>query len=112
MQNELDPFRELEFPAGLPTKRKRLAPIRRITKGTYKGLSYISPLAGTLALVLVGIGIYFSYPVYENYKNTDPKLDGYVSPRSPGEIVAIAQASTVTIECVLINILAVDGLLT
>ena len=103
MQNELDPFRELEFPADLPEKKKRLARIRRIAKGTYKGLSYISPIAGTLALVLVVTGIYFGYPVYENYKNTDPMFDGYVAPRNPGEIVSIAQASTVTIECVLKN---------
>ncbi|MEY5018389.1 MAG: hypothetical protein RJB54_307, partial [Actinomycetota bacterium] len=103
MHNELDPFRELEFPADLPVKKKRFARIRRITKGTYKGLTYISPIAGTLALVLVGIGIYFGYPVYENYKNTDPALNGYVAPRSPGDIVAIAQAGTVTIECMLKN---------
>jgi S1-C subfamily serine protease len=100
MQNELDPFRELEFPPAVPTK-KQLAAIRRIARGTYKGLSFISPVAGTLALILVGIVIYFGYPVYKNYNYTNPALDGYVAPRSPGDIVSIAQASTVTVECIL-----------
>ena len=99
MQNELDPFRVLEFPVDLPVKKKRFAPIRRIAKGTYKCLSYISPIAGTLALVLVGVGIFFGFPVYQNFKYTDPASDGYVAPRSPGDIVDIAQRSTVTIIC-------------
>ena len=98
-----DPFREIEFPEVAPVATKRFARIRKLPKGTYKFLSLFSPIAGTLALILVAAGAYYAYPVYKNYSNTDPSIDGYVAPRSPGEIVAIAQAGTVTIECILNN---------
>jgi S1-C subfamily serine protease len=99
MQNEIDPFRENEFPELSPIKKKRFARIHRILRAAYSSLAAISPIAGTLALVLAIAAIFFGYPVYENFKYTDPASDGYVAPRSPGDIVDIAQRSTVTVIC-------------
>jgi S1-C subfamily serine protease len=99
MQNEIDPFREIEFPELSPIKKKRFARIHRILRAAYSSLAAISPIAGTLALVLAIAAIFFGYPVYENFKYTDPASDGYVAPRSPGDIVDIAQRSTVTVIC-------------
>lgn len=99
MQNELDPFREFEFLKVVEVRKKRFTRIRRILKNIYKGMALTSPLAGTFALLMVAIGLFFGYPVYKNFNYTNPSNDGYVAPRSPGDIVAIAEASTITVEC-------------
>jgi hypothetical protein len=99
MHYERDPFREFEFPNVVEVRKKRFLRFRRIFKNIYKGLTLTSPIAGTLALLLVAIGLFFGYPVYKNFNYTNPSNDGYVAPRSPGDIVAIAEASTITVEC-------------
>ena len=94
-----DPFREIEFPDSQIEPKNRLRYLKQASLSTYRFLSIISPVAGTLALILVGVGIFLGYPVYKNYGYTDPTQDGNVAPRSPGDVVALAEASTITVEC-------------
>lgn len=98
----LDPhetFREFELPEISEAPKRRFDLIRRVFRKFYRGLSLISPISGVLALIMVLISIFYGYPVYKNYGYTDPKNDGYVAPRSPGDIVDLADRSSVVVDC-------------
>ena len=99
MQDEIDPYREFEFPAETEKPKQRFHFVRKLSRKTYNALNLASPISSILALVLTVSAIFLGYPVYKNFSYTDPKHDGYVAPRSPGDIVDIAQRSTVTIIC-------------
>ena len=99
MTNEVDPFKEFEFPQQLPQKPKKFSRLRRYISKFYVGIKKVAPIAAVASLVLVSAGIYFGYPVYKNYNYTDPAHDGYVSPRSPGDVVNMVQESVVKVIC-------------
>ena len=79
MTNDVDPFKEFEFPQQFPQKPKKFSRLRLFISRFYVGIKKVAPIAAVASLVLVSVGIYFGYPVYKNYNYTDPALDGYVS---------------------------------
>lgn len=99
MSHEVDPFKEFEFPQQLPQKPKRFSRLRRFLSKLNLGIKKVAPIAAVASLVLVSAGIYFGYPVYKNYNYTDPSQDGYVAPRSPGDVVNMVQESVVKVIC-------------
>ena len=99
MTNEVDPFKEFEFPHEHPQNPKKFTRLRRLISKFYVGIKKVAPIAAVASLVLVSVGIYFGYPVYKNYNYTDPAHDGYVSPRSPGDVVDMVQKSVVKVIC-------------
>ena len=62
-------------------------------------LSRVNLILALLTLVLLGTGTYFAWGPVNQYRNSDPALDGYVQPRSIANLVDIVQQSTVTIYC-------------
>jgi len=99
MTNDVDPFKEFEFLQQLPQKPKKFSRLRRFLSTLNLGIKKVAPIAAVASLVLVSVGIYFGYPVYKNYNYTDPAHDGYVSPRSPGDVVDMVQKSVVKVIC-------------
>ena len=99
MSHEVDPFKEFEFPQQLPQKSKKFIRLRRFLSKLNLGIKKVAPIAAVASLVLVSAGIYFGYPVYKNYNYTDPSQDGYVAPRSPGDVVNMVQESVVKVIC-------------
>ena len=63
-------------------------------------LPYKAVASIAIAAVLLSIGsIWMAWPSFHEYNNNDPKLDGFVQPRSIADLVRKAQISTVTIYC-------------
>ncbi len=57
-------------------------------------------MAMSVFLVLIlALGAIFAWGPITQYRNTDPKFDGYVQPRSIATLVELVQESTVTIYC-------------
>lgn len=50
-------------------------------------------------LLLIIIGLIYAWGPVTQYRNTDPKIDGYVQPRSIADLVELVQESTVSIYC-------------
>lgn len=74
------------------------------TQGTVKGsspskLSRFNLIVTTLTFLLLIIGIVYGWGPVTQYRNTDPKIDGYVQPRSIADLVDLVQDSTVSIYC-------------
>lgn len=99
MSNHIDPFKEYEFPEPAADEKVRFKRVSRVFGTTYKGIKKIAPISAVLSLVLISGGIYLGYPVYKNFYYTDPSQDGYVSPRSPGDVVNMVQESVVKVIC-------------
>ena len=99
MSHEVDPFKEFEFPQQLPQIPKKFSRLRRSLSKLNLGIKKVAPISAVASLVLVSAGIYFGYPVYKNYNYTDPSQDGYVAPRSPGDVVNMVQESVVKVIC-------------
>lgn len=99
MSQEVDPFKEFEFPEHLPQNTKKFTRLCRFNSKFYVGIKKVAPISAVASLVLVSAGIYFGYPVYKNYNYTDPSQDGYVAPRSPGDVVNMVQDSVVKVIC-------------
>ena len=51
------------------------------------------------SLLVAGVSIWMAWPAYHQFKLVDPKIDGFVQPRSIANLVRKAQLSTVTIYC-------------
>ena len=99
MDQELDPFRDAEFPTFVKNKIGFKARFGNGAKRTYRGLKAVAPITATLALIISVVGIYNGYPVYRNFNYTNPATDGYVAPRSPGDVVARVLEGTVVVNC-------------
>lgn len=97
--DEVDPFKEIEFPEHAPAPKSKFRHIKTFARVINKSLKQIAPTAAILSLIAISAGIYFGYPVYKNYLHTNPSEDGYVAPRSPGDIVDNVLNGTVTINC-------------
>ena len=74
------------------------------TQGTVDGaspskLSRFNLIVTTLTFLLMIIGIVYGWGPVTQYRNTDPKMDGYVQPRSIADLVDLVQDSTVSIYC-------------
>ena len=74
------------------------------TQGTVDGsslskLSRFNLIVTTLTFLLLIIGIVYAWGPVTQYRNTDPKMDGYVQPRSIADLVDLVQESTVSIYC-------------
>lgn len=74
------------------------------TQGTVDGispskLSRFNLIVMTLTFLLLIIGIVYGWGPVTQYRNTDPKMDGYVQPRSIADLVDLVQDSTVSIYC-------------
>ena len=96
---EVDPFKEVEFPEQVPAPKSKFRHIKTSARMINKSLKQIAPAAAILSLIAVSVGIFFGYPVYKNYNYTDPSEDGYVAPRSPGDVVEKVQESVVKVIC-------------
>jgi len=62
-------------------------------------LSRFNFIVTSLTLMLLIIGIVYGWGPVSQYRNTDPKMDGYVQPRSIADLVDLVQDSTVSIYC-------------
>ena len=62
-------------------------------------LSRFNLIVTTLTFLLLIIGIVYGWGPVTQYRNTDPKIDGYVQPRSIADLVDLVQDSTVSIYC-------------
>jgi S1-C subfamily serine protease len=74
------------------------------TQGTVDGsslskLSRFNLMVTTLTFLLLTIGIVYAWGPVTQYRSTDPKMDGYVQPRSIADLVDLVQDSTVSIYC-------------
>ena len=94
-----DPFKEFEFPELATQKRHRYSRVKRVLGTTNSFIKKIAPICAVVSLLLISIGIFLGYPVYKNFYYTDPSQDGYVSPRSPGDVVNMVQESVVKVIC-------------
>ena len=56
-------------------------------------------LANFLSIAIGVIAISVALPAFNQYRNTNPEIDGYVQPRSISHLVEKTQKSTVTIYC-------------
>ena len=99
MSENNDPFNKFEFPEPVPHKIHRLEGVKRFYGSINRFIKKIAPLSAILSLLLISVGIYLGYPVYKNFYYTDPSQDGYVSPRSPGDVVNRVQESVVKVIC-------------
>ena len=99
MTNEVDPFKEFEFPSEIPRRRPKFAFFKKVFSKLNRTIKIVAPASAILSLIAVSAGIYFGYPVYKNYNYTDPSQDGYVAPRSPGDVVNMVQESVVKVIC-------------
>jgi serine protease Do len=62
-------------------------------------LSRFNLIVTTFTFLLLIIGIVYGWGPVSQYRNTDPKIDGYVQPRSIADLVDLVQDSTVSIYC-------------
>ena len=62
-------------------------------------LSRFNLILTTFTFLLLIIGIVYGWGSVTQYRNTDPKMDGYVQPRSIADLVDLVQDSTVSIYC-------------
>jgi len=74
------------------------------TQGTVDGsslskLSRFNLIVTSFTFLLLIIGIVYGWGPVTQYRNTDPKIDGYVQPRSIADLVDLVQDSTVSIYC-------------
>lgn len=101
MENlEPDPYKEFEFPNPTTEQARKSKLLKNLLKRSNKMFQKIGPVSAVLALVLSAGGIYFGYPVYKNHNYTDPANDGYVAPRSPGDVVDVVLKGTVVVNCI------------
>lgn len=97
---EIDPFKEVEFPVEPAVRKKKLSLLHKLSRKTSLVIKKIAPVAAVLSLIITSTGIYFGYPVYKNYNYTNPSSDGYVSPRSPGDVVDKVMDGVVVVNCI------------
>lgn len=97
--HEINPFKEVEFPPEIKPQRSKFRLVKIWGKSTYSVIRKIAPITSVLALIATSVGIYLGYPIYKNYNYTNPANDGYVAPRSPGDIVDLVTASVVQVNC-------------
>lgn len=76
------------------------------TQGDSKPMSQKPKLVALVPLLLSIVSlfasastVYFAFGPWQQFKNTDPQLDGFVPPRSIADLVAKVQDSTVTVYC-------------
>jgi S1-C subfamily serine protease len=62
-------------------------------------LSRFNLIFSIATFLLLTIGIVYTWGPITQYRNTDPKIDGYVQPRSIADLVELVQNSTVSITC-------------
>lgn len=62
-------------------------------------LSKFNLIFSIATFLLLIIGIVYAWGPITQYRNTDPKIDGYVQPRSIADLVELVQDSTVSIYC-------------
>ncbi len=88
------------LPEAIPTEEKRtskvLTHIKRAIKPTK---SNITVLVSVLAFATAGTSTFMSWNPYFQYRSNNPGKDGFVQPRSIGDLVNQVQYSTVTIFC-------------
>ncbi len=65
----------------------------------YKGLIHANMAVSVFLVLILAVGTIFAWGPVMQYRNTDPKFDGYVQPRSIANLVELVQKSTVTIYC-------------
>lgn len=99
-QEEPNPLKDFEFPKEFEVRKRKSNLPSKVVKKSFIGARKVAPISAVLALVISLTGVYFGYPVYRNYKDTDPAKDGYVSPRSPGDIVDRVVKGVVVINCI------------
>lgn len=56
-------------------------------------------LVAILGISISAVSVVMAWPSYIQFKNSDPKKDGFVQPRSVADLVRKTQLSTVTIYC-------------
>lgn len=69
------------------------------TLNRFKGLIHANFAVSVLLLLVLAMGTIFAWGPIIQYRNTDPRFDGYVQPRSIANLVELVQKSTVTIYC-------------
>lgn len=70
-----------------------------VVRASHSKLSRFNLIVTTFTFLLLIIGIVYGWGPVTQYRNTDPKMDGYVQPRSIADLVDLVQDSTVSIFC-------------
>jgi S1-C subfamily serine protease len=65
----------------------------------FKGLIHANIALSVFLLLVLAVGAIFAWGPIMQYRNTDPRFDGYVQPRSIANLVELVQESTVSIYC-------------
>lgn len=75
------------------------SPLSQDPAPNHSNLPKINFIILILTLLVMTIGLLFSWGPITQYRNTDPAIDGYVQPRSIADLVELVQDSTVSIYC-------------
>ena len=69
------------------------------TLNRFKGLIHTNIAVSIFLVLVLAVGAIFAWGPILQYRNTDPRFDGYVQPRSIANLVELVQESTVSVYC-------------